>query len=178
MWEHVSLQPFFESSHPQPFLHPRCFGQVVSVPSTPLVKGYEKKFQRQACWKWLCLQGQTSQARQKRFRSRKGKNVNVLLPAQQASSTPSQALVVGPSPRQQAAEKREANEEEEEEPIGKQDNTTDTQAPANTQSKVSFKDVLTNRIQKTPCEKGVSTRASQCKATNLRRQAWQSARNR
>ena len=96
-------------------------------------------------------------------------DVNAFLPAQQASSTP-KGLAFGPSPRQQAAEKVQAKQEEE--PIGKQDSTTDTQAPANTQSKGSYKDVLTSSTNKAPCEKGAST-TSQCKARNLRRQAWQ-----
>jgi hypothetical protein len=50
---------------------------------------------------------------------------------------------------------------QEEEPIGKQDNTTDTLASANTQSKGSHKDALTNSTQETPCEKGVSTSRQQ-----------------
>ena len=86
-------------------------------------------------------------------------DVNVLLPAQQASSTPSQGLLFGPSPRQQAAENKDVKQEEE--PIGKQDSTTNTLTSANTQSKGSYTDALTNSTQETPCEKGVSTSRQQ-----------------
>lgn len=100
-------------------------------------------------------------------RARMTKNdVNVLLPAKQASSTPSQGLLFEPSPRQQAALKK--NVKQEEEPIGKQDNTTDTLASANTQSKGSHKDALTNSTQETPCEKGVSTSRQQGHSKKLR----------
>ena len=56
---------------------------------------------------------------------------------------------------------KKKNVKQEEEPIGKQDNTTDTLASANTQSKGSHKDALTNSTQETPCEKGVSTSRQQ-----------------
>ena len=98
-------------------------------------------------------------------RARMTKNdVNVFLPAQQASSTP-KGLAFGPSPRQQAAEKVQAKQEEE--PIGKQDSTTDTQAPTNTQSKGSYKDALTSSTNKAPCEKGASTSSQPVQSKKL-----------